>query len=327
MADAKVNFELVPDMDWDDLHDEGVSGRGTSVFLRDTLNGPVVEKFAKEYGAFTSDVNKWFDKQRDAAQISNELRAKQNPHYHVPKTFVAGGKVREEFVDGINADEYIGDKASLIPGIAHFINDMSELRPVRCVTNSAVPGILVKDVFELDKILDRVRKFNVVKEQNLQFIHDLYVFLRDMPENNVLVFGHNDLHSGNVLVNPKDGRLSIIDFELAGFQPMSYMLYNRNTANPALWDWVNKLPRSKNPNLRWNYNARVDEMYSVIHRALFKIECANVYDQDMAMQMLADINMICNPIVRKRFATLKQTYADTGKEKILPLVPMAHYER
>ena len=57
MADAKVNFELVPDMDLDDLHDEGVSGRGTSVFLRDTLNGPVVEKFAKEYGAFASDVN------------------------------------------------------------------------------------------------------------------------------------------------------------------------------------------------------------------------------------------------------------------------------
>lgn len=326
MVAEKVNFELVPDVDWDDEYD-GVSGHATTVVRMESVDGPFVEKFVRDNGPFANNYPRWIAKQIDAAQISNDLRAKKNPHYDVPKTFVAHGKVREEFVDGISADEYPGNKVDFVPAIAHFINDMSELRPVQYMPNPGVPGILLKDVAELDDVLDSVRKFNVVKEENLRFIHDVFVFLRDMPENNIFVFGHNDLHPGNVLVNPKNGRISIIDFELSGYQPMSYMLYNRYTAKPALWDFVNKLPRTKNPALRWNFDARVDEMYSVINRVLFKIESAMVYDHDMAAQRLEDINMLCNKIVRKKFATLKLKYSDAKSDNQWPLVPMAHYDR
>ena len=68
-------------------------------------------------------------------------------------------------------------------------------------------------------------------------------------------------------------------------------------------------------------------MYSVINRVLFKIESALVYDHDMAAQRLEDINMLCNKIVRKKFATLKLKYSDTKSDNQWPLVPMAHYDR
>ncbi len=326
MTAEKVNFELIPDAQLDDEFD-GVSGRGTTVFRHEGLDGPFVEKFVKDTGPFVMRYPMWLEKQVDAAQIVNELRGKANPNYNVPKTFISNGRVREQFVDGVYADEAAMSKADLIPAVAHFINDMSELRPVYRVKNEKVPGIFVNNVSELDGVLDKVRKFNVVSEENLNFIHEVFVFLRDMPENNIFVFGHNDLHPGNMLVNPDTGQLSVIDFELAGYQPMSYMLYNRNTAKPALWDFVNKLPRVKNPGLYWRFDACVDEMYSVINRVLFKIEAAMVYDSDIARHTLTDINMICNPIVRKRFAKLKLNYLNSETNKKMPLVPMSHYER
>ncbi len=327
MVDKKVNFELVPNVEWDDEY-EGASGRATTVVRMESLDGPHVEKFVKDNGPFANNVPGWLMKQIDAAQIVNELRAKHNPYYDVPKTFISHGRVREQYVDGINADEYTGNKADLIPQIAHFINDMSELRPVQYMQNAKLPGVFLNDVSELDMLLMDVRKFNVVKEENLKFIHDIFVFLRDMPENNTFVFGHNDLHPGNVLVNPKTGRVSVIDFELSGYQPMSYMLYNRYMAKPMLWDYVNKLPRVMNPGLYWRFDARVDEMYSVINQVLFRIEALTTfYDKDMAVERLTAINAICNPLVRKRFAALKLKYSHSGVDEKFPLVPVSHYER
>ncbi len=326
MVDEKVNFELVPEIDWGDEY-EGVSGRATTVVRMESLDGSFVEKFVSETGPYAMRWPMWLAKQIDAAQITNDLRAKHNPHYDVPKTFISHGHVREQYVDGINADEYTGNKADLIPAIAHFINDMSELRPLRFVRNHGVNGLQMENIADLDKLLDKVRKYNVVREENLKLIRDVFEFLRDIPENNYFVFGHNDLHPGNVLVNPKTGRMSVIDFELSGYQPMSYMLYTQMQMGPPVWDYVNKLPRVVNPKLRWNYDARIAELYNFMHRVMLNIEKSYVYDKDMAANILSDINMLCNPVVRKKFAALKLKYQDTLVCDEMSLVPVSHYER
>lgn len=325
MADKNVNFELVPDVTGQEP--DVVSGRATSFVRKESLNGSFGEKSAKKEGRFVMSESKWFARQQNAAIISNELRTKANPHYDVPKTFISHGHVREQFVDGINADKYKGDMSDLIPAVAHFINDMSELRPVQFRRNKKVPGMLLNDIADLDDEIEKVRKFNVVHEKNLQLIHDVYAFLRDMPENNMFVFGHNDLHPGNVFVNPENGRLTVIDFELSGYQPLSYVMYEEMRSGPLLWDYVNKLKRVTNPKLHWNYDANVADLYKFLRRVLYKMENVSIFDKETAAQDLKKINDLCNPAFRKKFAMLKLKYQDSLLGPEMPLVPMLHYER
>ena len=324
MVDKKVNFELVPSFDRDDMFDE-MSGHATTVVRMDSLSGPFVEKFVKDSGAYALRRSVWLEKQIATAQISNELRAKHNPHYYVPKTFISNGHVREQYVDGINADEYKGDKSDFIPVIAHFINDMSELRPVQFRRNKSVPGTMINDVADLDEKLDRVCKFNVVREQNLQLVREVYEFLRDLPENNMFVFGHNDLHPGNVFVDPETGRVTIIDFELSGYQPMSYMLYAGMRSGALLWDYVNKLPRTTNSGLNWNYDANIAELYKFVRRVLYQMENVSTFDMSTSVRSLERINDLCNVVLRKKFAMLKLKYQDSLLGPEMPLVPMSHY--
>ncbi len=325
MTNKNVNFELVPDVDSGQT--DVALGRGTSFVRKESLNGVFGEKTAREYGPFAMDAAKWFERQKRAAQISNELRALGNPLYDVPKTFISHGHVREQFIDGVRADKYAGDKTDFIPAVANFINDMSELRPAYFRRNYTVPGVLLHSVAELDKELDTIRKFNVVSDENLQLIRDVYEFLRDMPENNMFVFGHNDLHPGNVLIDPETGRLSVIDFELAGYRSMAYTLYVNMRAGSSFWDYVNNLKRTKNSGLKWNYDARVADLYRFLDRVLSKIENVSLYDKDMSARVLKSINDLCNPVFRKKFGSLKLKYQGSLVKNEMSLVPMSHYER
>lgn len=327
MANNEVNFELVPD-NWADDGDFGLSGHATTVVRRRAQDMDIVEKFIKPNGQFAGAPQTWLRKQKNSRRIANEIRERANPHYHVPKTFISHGKVREEFVDGVMADKYTGDMRDLLPGVAHFINDMSELYPVKVQKNNRVPGIALKDVSELDNALADLRRFGVVSENNLKLIRDVYVFLRDMPENQAWVFGHNDLQPSNVLVNPKDGRLSFIDFEFAEYMPMFYTMYGGFTSKPVLWDYVNKLPRATNPGLRWNYDARVAELYKFLFRVESKMrDATHSFDTDLAARTAARINDMGMMRIRKLLGALKVTEKIKELDGANSLVPITHFGR
>ena len=241
---------------------ENVSGRGSSVRTRVASDMHFVEKSINPNGIYARNHEKWFDTSVRAKKISDEIRQKNNPAYSVPKTFISHGKVKEEAVDGVMLGQVPKDWLAknrdwIEMAVAQFINDMSELRHVQqyVAPNESLCFLEHKNVQEFRKFLDSRGKDLVADDDKILMV-EIYEFLRDLPENQELVFGHNDLHQKNIMIDMKNKKLYVIDFELAGWRSKLWGLYCQ-VGSSKIWDMVNKLPRAKNPNLKWNYNLDV----------------------------------------------------------------------
>lgn len=258
MTTANTNFVIIETNN--SPNNDIMSGRGTSVRRRRTVSGgDLAEKSINIDGPFADDEEKWFGDNQYAQSISDKIREKNNPAYFVPKIFISHGKVRDQFAEGIrlrNMDEKYREQNSeiLITAVGNFINDISELYPAKTTkTNASVPGVRVRDVKELNSLLSNFK--DIISKQNLRLISELYKYLRDLPENNEFIFAHRDLHPDNILVDTKTGRVSIIDFELAGYQSKFAAMYQMGTnAFPELWDYIDRLPRSTNSKLSWDFD-------------------------------------------------------------------------
>ena len=186
--------------------DVTMSGHGTTVRRVKTLNGDIVEKNINPEGAFQDDSDRWMQLNVNAKQIADEMRAKNNSAYVVPRTFISHGKVRESLAAGVTLRNAIKDNPQwlsqnhdwIVPAIAAFINDMSELRPVKYLDkNPSLGGVRIRNVSELRRALN-YRGPDVVSPEHQKLIEEIYNFLCDCPENKEMVFGHNDLHPDNI---------------------------------------------------------------------------------------------------------------------------------
>ena len=92
MTEYAKSFEIIKS---DDLQQpETLSGHLTMVHQQKTLTGDIVVKNLSPKTTYM-DVGKedtpqrWLDSQKNAKKIADEIRAKNNPAYFVPKTFIA----------------------------------------------------------------------------------------------------------------------------------------------------------------------------------------------------------------------------------------------
>ncbi len=271
-----TDFVRVPSID---KPQETFSGVSTIVTRHPTLSGgDMVEKHLKQDGVMKDSPEKWAKSIIYARQISQEIRAIANPAYDVPKTFISNGKVREQAAQGkivreLRYEVLCENWDKFIPAMAHFINDMSELRPVRSrrTNEKTTRDICVRNSKDLVNMLTK-KVSGILSPENIKKITNAYAFMDDLPENQEMVFAHNDLHQGNILMDPATGRVSIIDFELSGYQSKFAIMYaKKTTAVPELWEYINKLPRSKNPNLTWEFDINKSNMFRLIQQITLSI--------------------------------------------------------
>lgn len=260
MKKSDVNFVIVSQGDAHKKRDNVKYGRGTAVQpISVVAGGPAVEKRVSGDGVFASNHNLWWDNVKNAKFISGQLRVIGNSAYSIPRTFISNGHVYESEARGLHLSELPRNFMALnreqyVESIGNFINDMAQLRPQMFVeTRAAVPGIQAEDSNMLDKLLGVFS--NVITVRNRNFFHECYEFLRDLPENREFVFSHRDLHSENIFINPETGKVSIIDFELAGYESKFSLMYTySNIAKADVWAFVNKLPRRVNNDLQFDFN-------------------------------------------------------------------------
>lgn len=323
-ADA---FQIVTEK----LKDENIespSGHATKVRKIDTLSGEYVVKELNENGRFgvkEEDRKQWWENSQKKSKFnSDEIRAKQNPAYMVPKTHIAHGKVREQFASGVRWRDVIGtmshaDKVWAYKALAEFINDMSELRPIEKVEQPQLYCLPVRDTEMVAKIVGGWDE-KYVSAEDKKLIQDIFEYMINVPENKTLVYGHNDLHGDNIIVDLEKRQIAIIDFECVGGQPMmNTMYFGALGDSKEFWDYVNGLPRTTNPDLKWNYVPEHRELLSFLRWGTFSVQLEGV--EKMSKK-------IANECKRMRpiFAAAKLKCGVAAKQK-MPIVPMAHYEK
>lgn len=303
-----------------------LSGHATVVQPMKSLVGDIVVKEHKETAGSETDAD-WLAKQKNSKLIADEIRKKNNPAYIVPRTFISHGKVREEFVSGQRWHEIIKtlspqDKEWAYKALAEFVNDMSELRPIKYdekIRN--LPRLPIKGVKELENMLDTWDENDVCSEDK-KLIKDIYEYLSRIPENKLNVFGHNDLHGNNIIIDLDKRQIAIIDFEMSGYRPVGNVMYNGIMDFDRFWEYVNKLPRTTNPNLYWEF---IPE-----HRDLNKFLSWGYYEivglGKGVKSLSKEIKQKCKRI-RPIFAAAKLKRKKILERQKMPLVLTSHYVR
>lgn len=303
-----------------------LSGHATVVQPMKSLVGDIVVKEHKETVGSETDAD-WLAKQKNAKLIADEIRKKNNPAYIVPRTFISHGKVREEFVSGQRWRDIIKtlspqDKEWAYKALAEFINDMSELRPIKYDNNiRSVSRLPIKGIKELSSILDTWDE-KYVSVEDKQLIKDIYEYLSSIPENKLMVFGHNDLHGDNIIIDLDKRQIAIIDFEMSGYRPVGNVMYNGIMDFDRFWEYVNKLPRTTNPNLYWEFIPEHRDLNKFLSWGYYEI----VHLGKGVKSLSKEIKQQCKRI-RPIFATAKLKRKKILERQKMPLVLTSHYAR
>ena len=137
--------------------------------------------------------------------------------------------------------------------------------------NPSVPGIRAADTPELR---DFLKDFSyLIPGQYLETILGMYEYLRNLPENQIMVCAHNDLHIGNLFWNNDKKLVSVIDFEMSGYRSKLGVMYGTGFTNVAdLWACVDGLPRTKNPDLNWNFDSDKSILYGTLRTLIIEMD-------------------------------------------------------
>lgn len=310
-------------------------GHATVVRKKSALDKDIVVKEINKEGIFKENIKEddrdswWLESQKNAALISDEIRARNNFAYFVPRTYISHGKVYEEFASGNRWRDVYKDLSSedldwIYMALAKFINDMSELRPVKYVNNvSKVCGLpQIKSSRDLQRKLSKIDE-KYISAKNKKLIQDIYDYLLQVPENKIMVFGHNDLHGDNIIIDIDEKLLSIIDFECAGYESAFKTMYVRGMFDyPFFWRCVNELPRTKNSNFSWEFVLEHRDLYKFLrwlHDVLLR--------EGKSLELMSrEIAMKCGTISFV-FEEAKFHQQEKIKKQKMQLVKMSHYEK
>ncbi len=244
--------------------DTSIVGQSTVITYRQTLTGDFIRKTSRLGVCPTT----WLADMGRAKSISDQVRALNNPAYNVPRTYISHGKVYEEIAPGTKMRDlpksYTQQNSDWqMPSMAHFINDMSELRPVFYIGQNDRVGNM--NLYDVNCFLSQTGGMLASQDQDL--IRSIFMYLCALPENSQMVVSHNDLHGGNIVVDALNRRLSFIDFEMAGPASKLSVLYSNVFGGNALWEYINELPRKTNPELQWDYDFATSYMYKLFYIA------------------------------------------------------------
>lgn len=257
-------------------------GSETRIYTSNIGDGNFIEKrYKHEDIKGIPDPENWYKRQENAKDISKYLLKKANTTYSVPKMVISGhGRIFEEYIGDENIYKIYTNKNfsksdwnTYVQATANFINDLSEYKPVcKKGPQQNIGRFDLKDINDLARLVKA--QPNGIKET---FIES-YKYLCDLPENQEFVFSHSDLHTGNILIKQKEPfQLAFIDFAQAGYLSKLDAMYGFYVTNyKEIWDTANKLGRTANPDLTWNYNPDLEKIYTTLYDAINTITMLSI---------------------------------------------------
>ncbi len=161
---------------------------------------------------------KWLAKQHRTLAVTREIRALNNPVYHVPEMEFINDfdfMVQEEYASGapLTPELYANltkrQQVEIVNGIANFLVDMNELKPVGPVVKHNISEDI--KFARLDRFVENKMNtwFTASETMDMSRIRDK---IGSFEYDTRRAWSHGDLNSGNVLYDPELNKLSFIDF-------------------------------------------------------------------------------------------------------------------
>ena len=237
-----------------------------------------------------TDTNKmrianWMAKQQHARTVQDFLNTKKNTAYFVPRiieidkslsqvaeTYATGATLNSTFFDTLTSK----DHDIIYNGIAHFINDIAEFRPVLNQQDFLVQNEpdFPADTTQLEAKLAQQK--DILSPAETQDILRAYnLFVNNQTGAASVVFSHGDINENNVLYDPEKQQLSIIDLADSKYENVSEM-FNRNYARLGWLDidrliaTFNKLPH-KTP-INTTENAGVTQIRQALKNVIWSLK-------------------------------------------------------
>ena len=165
----------------------------------------------------------WLGKQHRTKQTIDEIYAVGNPRYNIPRMIYIKDdefQLLEERAPGEHLTAELfktlsqRQKYEIIDGIAAFLVDMNELKPVQEINNHQISSELKFE--RLSNFIDNKMShwFTDTEIQDMSKIRDSIAAFKYETR---YAWSHCDLNSGNVLYDPQSSTLSFIDFAEADY--------------------------------------------------------------------------------------------------------------
>ena len=165
----------------------------------------------------------WLTKQHRTKQAIDEIYAVGNPRYNIPRMIYIKDdefQLLEERAPGEHLTAELfktlsqRQKYEIIDGIAAFLVDMNELKPVQEINNHQISSELKFE--RLSNFIDNKMShwFTDTEIQDMSKIRDSIAAFKYETR---YAWSHCDLNSGNVLYDPQSSTLSFIDFAEADY--------------------------------------------------------------------------------------------------------------
>ena len=243
---------------------------------RETLvvaaDGLVFKRPVIKANSFSGKV--WLEKQHIAQKVQDSLQKNSGKYYFVPRMLeiseqelfaveqrVLGKPVTEKYFATLSEE----DKNIIYLGLAHFLNDINQSKPV----------LTQRDVFDIPehkgdlpfaRILKKLEKHLTKKEINILKMAQQW-FDAHSPTDASVVFCQGDMNEHNIFYDPQTKTLSFIDFADARYENARDM-FHRDIAR-LLWVDIDRLvklytalPRKQSVNTQTN--PTVEKMRNIL---------------------------------------------------------------
>jgi len=281
---------------------------------------------------------------KKAGEIDHGYIKRQAAGYEVVKELIESGQdtcvtlpslisidkdkdeVTEKRINGIELTEKIYDRLSqeqkngLARQMAVFLNSMHQLRQPKN------KGELIRQKIKSSKnSLNSTAEFaamfeNRLPKETVRAISDAEQYILAAPTaDEIQVMTHKDLRCQNILYDAKEGRLAVIDFEMAGVANIYNDFVPHAPCSITSWDFTkriigfyNSIPNKKYPMAIDIEKVRNTLIYGVAHELsrCLKMEKAEVRDIDTAVKkQIRLLEVTLSPLLqggRDMFQTAKQ---------------------
>lgn len=166
----------------------------------------------------------WLAKQHRTKDAIDEIHAVGNPRYNIPRMIHIKDdeyQLLEECAPGQHLTKDLYKKLlsrqrhEIIDGIASFLVDMNELKPIGEIQRHKIASELKFD--RLDRFIENKMHY-WFKDDEIKYMATIRDSIGTFEYDTRAAWSHCDLNPGNVLYDPKTSTLSFIDFAEANYR-------------------------------------------------------------------------------------------------------------
>lgn len=173
--------------------------------------------------------DRWLKKQERTKTVIDEIANIGNPAYNIPRMYHVSSQeysVLEERALGYHLTNDLYRKLSpkqkiqIIYGIASFLVDMNELKPVN---TDIIP---YEFNHERMKHILQTKLTEILPRTEILYLDSIYNTFQQNNFATYCVWSHGDLNTSNIIYDPETNKLSFIDFAETGYKSVYHDMFS-----------------------------------------------------------------------------------------------------